>query len=276
MELTFCVTQALKREFAAVLHEEIRSLRRERFRCREIAAGNGVFRVTVSTASDNEARYVRLRLIRAVGSFLALHALDIRAEDFLRKKDLWGEQVRETIKRQLQAARGLLAPAKAEIIALLNDYLSEESWIDLQGFLRFRLRKLDAFLTAIIWRLLDEAMLEQEWREFIALLKRFKQRYTRSIKQIHCLPDEDGGFTICDKRGTIIKEIPPGDIPHGESENDDLLISTFLAVGAQRVIIHGYKPCASAIKILRAVFSIKECAGCSLCRKKEGSNPVKG
>lgn len=273
--MTFRVSQTLKREFTAVLHEEIRSLRRERFRCRQIAAGNGVFRVKISTASENEARYVRLRLIRAVGSFLTLHALDIRAEDFLRKKDLWDNKVREKIKRQLQAARGLLAPVKPDIITSLNEYLSEESRIDLQGFLRFRLRKLDAFLTALIWRLLDEATLEQEWRDFISLLKRFKQHYTGGVKQVHCLPEGDGGFSICDKRGSRIKEIPLRDIPNGESENDDLLISTFLVIGAQRVVIHGYKPSASALEILRAVFSIKECTGCSLCRKKESSGPRK-
>lgn len=270
MELTFRVSQTLKREFAAVLHEEIRSLRRERFRCRQTAAGNGVFRVMVLTISENEARYVRIRLIRAVGSFLTHHALDIRAEDFLRKKGLWDDKVRNTIKKQIHAARDLLTPAKPEIMASLNDYLSEESRIDLQGFLRFRLRKLDAFLTAIVWRLLDEAMLEQEWREFVSILKRFKQHYAGGIKQIHCVPEAGGGFAICDKRGSKIKEISPAGVRSGESENDDLLISTFLAVGAQRVVIHGYKPSASALKILRAVFSIKECSGCPLCRKKDG------
>lgn len=273
MELTFRVNQTLKREFAAVLHEEIRALRRDRFRCRQTATGKGVFRVKITTASENEARYVRLRLIRAVGSFLTLHALDIRSEELLRKKGLWDDKVRKTVKRRLHAARGLLSPVKPEIMTLLNDYLSEESCIDLQGFLRFRLRKFDALLTAIIWRLLDEVMLEQEWKEFISLLKRFKQRHARGIKQIHCFPEGDGGLAICDKRSNKIKVVPPAGIPGGESENDDLLISALLASGAQRVVIHGYKPSAPALKILRAVFSVKECTSCSLCRKKKRGGP---
>ncbi|HIE13070.1 MAG TPA: hypothetical protein EYP63_06570 [Desulfotomaculum sp.] len=267
MELTFRVSQSLKREFAAALHEEMRSLRRDRFRCRQTAAGKGIFRVKIITASQNEARYVRLRLIRAVGSFLARHALEIRAEDFL-KKGLLDNKVRENVKRRLRAARGLLESVKPEILASLNDCLSEESRIDLQGFLRFRLRRLDAFLMAVIWRALDEAMLEQEWREFISLLKQFKQRHAGSVKQIHCFPEGNGGVAICDKQGNKISVVPPADVPSGESENDDLLISALLALGAQRVVIHGHKPSAPALTILRAVFSVKECTSCSLCRKK--------
>lgn len=227
----------------------------------------------VTVSSENENRYIRLRLTRAVGSFLAMHALDIRAEDFFCRKGVRDTKVQELIKKQLQQSRDLLLPLKSEIVARLNEYLSEEDRVDLKGFLRFRLKNLDSFITLIIWRLADQAQLEQEWTRLIAFLRRFRQNYGQGIKQVHCMRGDGGNFIICDKRGVQIGDGLTPSLPADELGNEDLLIGTLITMGARKVTFHGYTPSSQALKLLQSIFYFKKCTGCSLCRKREMPRP---
>ncbi|MEW6771158.1 MAG: sporulation protein YtxC [Bacillota bacterium] len=267
MELVFCVDRSLKRDFAWVLREELRVLRREGLRCR-LAVTGGIFRIRAPVKSDNEKRYVRLRLSQAAGTFLARHALEIRAEDFLRRKELWEAKVAETVKKRLYVVRELLLPLRSEIIVRLNEYLTAENWVDFRGFLRFRLKHIEAFLTVVFWRLVDEVQFELEWEHFISFLRRFRQGRNPGVKQVHCFPGEEGGFTLLDKRGHLLELVPPAAAAGDEPGNEDVLIGSLLVKGVQKITLHRWTPSPPALKVLRAVFHVKECSGCSLCRPK--------
>ncbi|RJX17107.1 MAG: hypothetical protein C4570_08620 [Ammonifex sp.] len=269
MELTFHVGSIAGRDFVTALRQEIRLLRRERFQCRLVSFGGGVFHVKVAVASDNESRYVRLRLTRVVGAFLTMRALDIRAEDFFNRKGLWDAKVQQSVKKQLQQARDFLLPLKSEIVSRLNEHLSTEDWVDLKGFLRFRLKNLDSFVTQLIWRLADQALLEQEWSRLVTFFRRFRQNRGPGVKQVHCLPEAGGGFVLCDKRGAKLRHGLPERIPVDDLGNEDILIGTLLAMGVRKITVHGYSPSGPALTILRTIFYFKECSGCSICRKKE-------
>jgi len=52
-----------------------------------------------------------------------------------------------------------------------------------------------------------------------------------------------------------------------EFGNEDLLIGMLLEMGTSGVTLHRFTPSAAAVKILRAVFRVKVCGGCSLCRQ---------
>ncbi|MEW6171943.1 MAG: sporulation protein YtxC [Bacillota bacterium] len=273
MELIFHAGKIAGRELVAALRHEVRMLRRERFRCRLVVIGNGILRVRVAVGSDNERRYVRLRLGRVVGTFLTAYALDIRAEDFFSRKGLWDAKVQDVIKRYLREARDLLTPLRSEIIVRLNEYLSTEDWVDLKGFLRFRLKNLDAFITAVIWRLADQALLEQEWVRLVSFLRRYRQNRNAGIRQVHCLPGDAGSFILCDKRGGRLENGVQSEMQGDDLGNEDLLIGTLLTMGVHKVTMHGCMPSAHALKLLRAVFYLKECTGCSICRKKEVLSP---
>jgi hypothetical protein len=273
LELTFHVGNIASRDFVDALRHELHLLRRERFPCRLVIMGSGVFRIKVTVNSENESRYVRLRLTRVVGSFLTMRALDIRAEDFFSRRGAWDAKVQQSIKKQLLQVRDLLLPLKSEIVSRLNEYLAVEDWIDLKGFIRFRLKNLDSFITLLIWRLADQAQLEQEWARLIAFLRRFRQNRGPGVKQVHCLPDEGGNFVICDKRGVKVGDGTGATFPADDLGNEDLLIGTLLTLGARKVTFHGYTPSDQATKLLRTIFYFKECGGCSLCRKREVPKP---
>ncbi len=273
MELTFHVGSIASRDFVTALRQEVRLLRRERFQCRIVTSGGGIFHVKVATVSENESRYVRLRLTRVVGSFLTMRALDIRAEDFFNRKGLWDAKVQRSVKNQLHKARDLLLPLKSEIIIRLNEHLAVEDWVDLKGFLRFRLKNLDYFVTQLIWRLADQASLEQEWSRLVTFFRRYRQNRGPGVKQVHCLAEAGGSFVLCDKRGAKLRRGLAEKIPADDLGNEDILIGTLLAMGARKITIHGYTPSGPALTILRTVFCFKECSGCSICRKKEITRP---
>jgi hypothetical protein len=88
------------------------------------------------------------------------------------------------------------------------------------------------------------------------------------VKQVHCFPGEEGGFTLSDKRGHLLESVPPAAAAGDEPGNEDVLIGSLLVKGVQKIILHRWTPSPPALKVLRAVFHVKECSSCSLCRPK--------
>ncbi len=173
-----------------------------------------------------------------------------------------------------QSSAGLMRKVarKGRVLREIDNYLSGNTVLNIDGFLRFRLREYVTLLENAVEQALDEFMLEKEYREFILLLRHFLAAQEPRLEQVHVIVKRDGSFRLVDDEGSSITEQFLADclMETGTRDvnRDDLLISALITVAPRKVRLHMAKGTDSeGLRTLRAVFAerLTTCHGCEIC-----------
>lgn len=163
---------------------------------------------------------------------------------------------------------------KEDFNSEIGKYLLESDFILLDGFIRFRLKKLNSFMDLVISRSIAEYKSEKEFREFINVLKYFVESQESKYNLINIIFKNDD-YELLNEEGNIIdREIFNQIVREIDSVNlskDDLLISSLIVVAPKKIIIHineEYKD-KNVIKIITNVFKdrVYFCFRCSKCSR---------
>lgn len=164
---------------------------------------------------------------------------------------------------------------KGHVLRQVDGYLVENRVLDIDGFVRFRLKDYMRLLESVIEQAVDEFMVEKEYREFILLLKHFLAAQEPRVDRVHVLVSRDGGFRLVDDEGCSISEqfLAECLTESGTKDvnRDDLLISALITIAPRRLKLHlpsGAE--GEGLRTLRAVFAdrLSVCHGCDLCGLK--------
>lgn len=163
---------------------------------------------------------------------------------------------------------------KAQIMSRLLDYLEGETEVNLEGFLRFRLRDYLETLEDAIDQAIDDYLLEKEYREFVRLLRYFVDAQEPRMERANVLYLQDGQFRLFDEHGQelenrvlrqFVMETLDTDITY-----EDLLISALITLAPRQVVIHDRygRPDRESLETVAEVFAdrLVFCPGCGLCR----------
>ncbi|MBE0068881.1 putative sporulation protein YtxC [Thermoanaerobacterium thermosaccharolyticum] len=166
---------------------------------------------------------------------------------------------------------------KEKIFIEIEDFLKDNETIDIEGFVNFRLRDFIGELSEVVDRAVDEYMMQKEYDEFIGLLKYFVELQDSKIDVLNILVDKGGKFRFFDKdnnpiTGKFLSDITI-EFSGGELSDDDMLISTLIAMAPAKIYIHF----ANNIKNKEVLDTVKKifsdrvfiCSGCSLCAAHE-------
>ncbi|KPU42128.1 YtxC-like family protein [Oxobacter pfennigii] len=165
---------------------------------------------------------------------------------------------------------------KNTIINKVHEYLSENTDIMIDGFLRFRLKDINMEVNEIVDRVVEEYLIEKEYNEFIKLLKYFVEIQESRIEIVNIVINIDGSYSMYDDNlnrisGEALKELI-GDGLDGEQNLDDLLVSSLITMAPMFIIIHNAANIRNKeiIETIKSVFSdrVKICSGCDLCLKR--------
>ena len=85
------------------------------------------------------------------------------------------------------------------VIEKIKGCLEENSEININGFIRFRMKELREDIENIIDKVIESYMVEKEYREFVKLLKYFVDIQESKIDEVNILIDEIGNYSIKDK-----------------------------------------------------------------------------
>ncbi|MTI96191.1 MAG: hypothetical protein FH749_12025 [Firmicutes bacterium] len=149
------------------------------------------------------------------------------------------------------------------IFQKIEDYLSIEGQINVEGFLRFRLQEYQRDLLTLINQSADDYLIEQEYQDFINLLKYFVEIQEPRYPEVHLLRI---------KRELVLYD-PDFSPIHREAVADlegiDAIVSTLVTAAPQRVIVHATK-FATDDELLTTINSIFDdrvclCLGCERC-----------
>jgi putative sporulation protein YtxC len=156
----------------------------------------------------------------------------------------------------------------------LKEYLETHDELNLEGFVRFRLKEYTSEIEEAVDRAVDSYMMEKEYGEFIRLLRYFVETQEPRAEEVNVIVSPDGQFWLADAAGQKVKsnrldelviEMVDGDI-----EYQDVLMSNLITMAPSRVVIHqpeGVEIPGTYIETIKSVFGdrVKTCHGCSLC-----------
>lgn len=163
------------------------------------------------------------------------------------------------------------------IIDKIKSCLEENSEININGFIRFRMKELREDIENIIDKVIESYMVEKEYKEFIKLLKYFVEIQESKIEEVNIVIDEGGNYSIIDSNkndifNEFMKELIECKVD-GDVKMEDIIISGLITNAPQRVIIHGKQNCINKefIDTIENVFENKVnfCNGCTLCVEKQ-------
>lgn len=127
------------------------------------------------------------------------------------------------------------------IMSDLADYITHEKFLNIDGFVLFRLKAYKKELERNVNKSLDGIVAENEYNEFIELLKFFVDIQESSIQIIHIMYSENK-YILLDKNYCEISDEYISDFKNemlcGAINYDDLLLSTLISLSPKSIIIH--------------------------------------
>lgn len=119
-------------------------------------------------------------------------------------------------------------------------YLSENSYIDISGFIKFRLSEYKSLLSEVIEKVINEFKIQNEYKEFIAMLKFFVDTQKDRVPKLHIVFEKDGEYTILNEHNKNITTDCFKEFLNEQQtlSNEDLLISSLISLAPKKIIIH--------------------------------------
>lgn len=160
------------------------------------------------------------------------------------------------------------------IIKKITDFVSETDEINIQGYLRFRIKEMEEDFQSIVDKIIEKYMVEKEYDEFIKLLKYFVDIQECKIDEVNIFAGKNGDYKITDRDGKDIRDKMTQDIDttglNSGSSKDDLVMSGLITLAPKKVVIHCLE-CFSnkeLIETIKKVFDgrVEFCDSCKECK----------
>ncbi len=162
---------------------------------------------------------------------------------------------------------------KRAVFKGLSLYFAEKDSANVNGLVAFRLREYLKILDKTAQKLVECYETEQEYQEFISLLRYFVTVQEERPVLTHLVVDESGVYTLLDEKKSDITEksikefVYPLDAAY---ENyDDLLLSILITLAPRKLIIHKADNMQNKdlLDTIVSVFSnVEFCESCELCK----------
>ncbi|WP_282937080.1 putative sporulation protein YtxC [Paenibacillus sp. RC67] len=167
---------------------------------------------------------------------------------------------------------------KQMIAQAISTFLQEYTDLNLQGFLKFRLQDYMGELREVVEYAIDEFLMDQQYQEFISLLKYFVYIQEAKIPTAHLIHKGGNEFTLLNDRmepidtsqtdATLTVEMIEKDINF-----EDVIVSTLISVSPRQICIHTRDPEVQVIKTITQIFEnrVELCEYCRLCHNLDRS-----
>ncbi|WP_438446597.1 sporulation protein YtxC [Gorillibacterium sp. sgz5001074] len=150
--------------------------------------------------------------------------------------------------------------------------VQQEPILNVDGFLRFRLAKYGGELKDIIEYAKDEYLMDQQYKEFIALLKYFVYIQDAKIPEAHLLHKGGHEFLLLNEQ---LKPIETDQLDttfkveflDKDYSFEDLIVSTLITIAPEKIYIHTREPGVAVIKTISQIFEGRSeiCDYCGVC-----------
>lgn len=156
-----------------------------------------------------------------------------------------------------------------ELSDRLNRFLEHSRALNVEGFVRFRMRDYTDRLEETVDRAAEDYLIDREYKEFIGLLTSLVEFQPCLTEQVHVLPEGEAYRLL----GSAGEGLPAedGEQPFGPLSQDDWLLSRLITLSPRSIVIHSREKMKNRelLNTLRNIFGEKLtfCPGCPLCPK---------
>ncbi|NLT20569.1 MAG: hypothetical protein GXY16_06185 [Syntrophomonadaceae bacterium] len=161
---------------------------------------------------------------------------------------------------------------KSRIANRVLEYINENNFLLVEGFITFCLRD---YLTEIKFAVeiaCEELRSEKEYNDFVTLLRFYVETQTPKILEVNVLMTSNNFFYLWDGNGMKIDDSYMdyyiNEMKFNEINFDDVLISILITIAPRRIILHNSgdinrQPIQTILKVFND--RIKICSGCFQC-----------
>lgn len=122
------------------------------------------------------------------------------------------------------------------------EYLNENTRLDVTGFVAFRLSGYKKMLSELIQKVVEDFKIQQEYKEFINMLKFFVETQKNRSNKIHIIFEKNGEYTLFDENNKDITEKCFSEFSETKEQNnlnnEDVLISSLITLAPKKVFLH--------------------------------------
>lgn len=122
------------------------------------------------------------------------------------------------------------------------EYLTDNSYLNLSGFIRFRLAGYKKMLVELIQKVVEDYKLQKEYKEFIDMLKFFVETQKNRCPKLHIIFEENGEYLILNERNKNITKSCFEEFTETKEQNnlnnEDVLISSLITLAPKKVFLH--------------------------------------
>ncbi|MGB9662017.1 MAG: putative sporulation protein YtxC [Moorellaceae bacterium] len=166
--------------------------------------------------------------------------------------------------------------SRRELLARrLKEYLQDNSYLNIDGFIQFRLPDYMLELEQAAEEAVEEYIVEKEYDEFISVLRYFVEMQEPRVEKVHVVLNPQGGFQLYGgETKNLEKDYLEGcmvDMEDNELNCEDLLLSALITLAPRQIILHGSEKgrTRGTVNTLKNVFGerVTMCSGCKRCRQ---------
>lgn len=224
--------------------------------------------VTISSMAAGLADYVLEQCEADIAGALADQRYSFaQADDRVRAEQFWlsflnGDEAGDQLIRQRR---------RELVLSTFQSYLNESHYLDLTGFISFRLSAYKEMLRETIDLAMEEFLLDQQYEEFLQLLQYFVHFQEPLTPLIHLIHHGDQEFSIFNQSFSPISEesndVVVAKMGDQELELEDQVVSTLIGLSPDRILLHTLQPETTIISTIRTIFGnrVQLCQQCPHC-----------
>ncbi|TVY01075.1 putative sporulation protein YtxC [Paenibacillus cremeus] len=162
---------------------------------------------------------------------------------------------------------------RSKISDELTDYLREQTELNLEGFLRFRLQAYLDELRDVVEYAVDEFVMDRQYQEFISLLKYFVYIQEAKMPFVHLIHKGGNEFMLLNDQMEPIDTddadaVVTVEMLEKDMNFEDMIVSTLITVSPEQIYIHTREPELQVIQTISQIFEnrVELCGYCRLCQ----------
>ncbi|MDZ5252838.1 putative sporulation protein YtxC [Clostridium sp. LIBA-8841] len=147
-----------------------------------------------------------------------------------------------------------------DIIENIKAFILENDYINIEGFITFRMKSLLKDIECIIDKVVEEYMIEKEYNEFIKLLKYFVDIQECKLEEVNIVIQENGVYEVKDDFGADVFKEFLNEITDMSEEGivnvEDVIISGLITNSPKRIKIYNEQECLNKefLQTIKSVF----------------------
>ncbi|EOU1841331.1 putative sporulation protein YtxC [Clostridium perfringens] len=147
-----------------------------------------------------------------------------------------------------------------DIIENIKEFILENDYINIEGFITFRMKNFLKDIECIIDKVVEDYMIEKEYNEFIKILKYFVDIQDCKLEEVNIIVQKNGSYEVKDSKGLNIFKDFLNEITdvaeEGIINTEDIIISGLITNAPKKIKIYNEEYCINKefIQTIKSVF----------------------